>query len=192
MRQVRCYPGWMIDSPADPRAVTAPAAPSGPGVTDGEVRWLTGDERPAWLAMGAIMMKLPAALDAQLQRDADLTFFEYMVLAMLSEMPERTLQMSELAAITSASLSRLSHVASRLEKRGYLQRRRCAGAGRRTNATLTDAGLAKVVAAAPGHVRAVRELFLDALSPEQLSALTDVGGQVMPRLDPSRTWTLPG
>jgi len=162
-----------------------------PAGTDDDVRWLTCEERPAWMAMAAIMMKLPAALDAQLQRDADLTFFEYTVLAMLSELPERTIQMSELAAISSASLSRLSHVASRLEKRGYLQRRRCSGAGRRTNATLTDAGLAKVAAAAPGHVRTVRELLLDALSPEQLSVLTDIGARVMPRLDPRRSWTLP-
>ena len=108
-------------------------------------RWLTAPERAAWVAMTAMMTKLPAALDQQMQRDADLTFFEYMVLAMLSESPGMTQRMSDLAALTSASPSRLSHVASRLERAGFLARQRCPGRGRSTNAVLTDAGRAKVV-----------------------------------------------
>ena len=74
------------------------------------------------MALAAVMIKLPAALDAQLQRDSGLSFFEYMVLAMLSERPQRTMRMSELAGLTNASLSRLSHVASRLEQQRYLRR----------------------------------------------------------------------
>ena len=74
-----------------------------------DVQWLDGDERSTWLALAAVMVKLPAALDAQLQRDAGLSFFEYMVLAMPSERPARTMRMSELAALTHASPSRLSH-----------------------------------------------------------------------------------
>ena len=92
------------------------------------------------------MITLPAALDARLQREANLTFFEYMVLAVLSERADRTMRMSDIAAGVSASLSRLSHVVARLEKQGLLCRSRVPGSGRRTNATLTDAGYAKVVA----------------------------------------------
>jgi DNA-binding MarR family transcriptional regulator len=108
-----------------------------------------------------MVIKLPAVLDAQLQRDAELTFFEYMVLATLSERPCRTMRMSELTATISASLSRLSHIASRLEARGCLTRQRCPGPGRATNATRTGAGYAKVVAAAPGHVQAARDFLID-------------------------------
>jgi DNA-binding MarR family transcriptional regulator len=151
-------------------------------------QWLTVPERAAWLAMGAMMIKLPAALDQQMQRDADLTFFEYMVLAMLSESPERTQRMSDLAALTSASPSRLSHVASRLESAGLLARQRCPGRGRSTNAVLTDAGYARVVAAAPAHVTAVRTYFIDALTPTQLSTLTDIAAQVRERIDPGGRW----
>jgi DNA-binding MarR family transcriptional regulator len=155
-------------------------------------RWLTPSERAAWVAMAAMMIKLPAALDQQMQRDADLTFFEYMVLAMLSESPQLTQRMSDLAALTSASPSRLSHVASRLERAGFLARQRCPGRGRSTNAVLTDAGCAKVVAAAPAHVAAVREYFIDALTPDQLSTLSDIAGQVRLRLDPDGPWGPPG
>ncbi len=144
-----------------------------------DVRWLTPDERRAWMATAALFVRLPAALDSQLQRDAGLTFFEYMVLVALSEAPDRRLQMSDLAELASASLSRLSHAASRLEKQGFLSRCRVPGAGRRTVATLTDAGFAKVVAAAPGHVEHVRDLLIDRLSPAELAVLARAGDAVM-------------
>src|SRR5262249_44910813 len=130
--------------------------------SDTDVRWLDPQELEAWLALTGLMTRLPTLLDAQLQRDAGLTFFDYMVLVSLSGAPARTLQMSELAAMTSSSLSRLSHAATRLEQQGYITRSRTGGVGRATNATLTKAGIGKIDAAAPGHVRAVRELLFDA------------------------------
>ncbi|GIJ10473.1 MarR family transcriptional regulator [Micromonospora andamanensis] len=141
-------------------------------------RWLSQDERAAWLANSALMISLPAALDARMQRESQLTFFEYMVLSVLSEEPDHTMQMSRLAARTSASLSRLSHVVGRLEKRGLLARARIPGPGRRTNTTLTEAGYEVVVAAAPGHVAAVREFLIDELEPHELATLNRIGTAV--------------
>ncbi|MBB5917633.1 DNA-binding MarR family transcriptional regulator [Nocardia transvalensis] len=129
------------------------------------------------------MISLPAALDARMQREAELTFFEYMVLSVLSEQPDRTLQMSDLAARTAASLSRLSHVAARLEKRELLTRARVPGSGRRTVAMLTEAGYQAVVAAAPGHVAAVREYLIDELEPHDLAALCRIGTAVAAALE---------
>lgn len=134
------------------------------------------------------MIRLPAALDAQLKRDADLTFFEYLVLSLLSEQPDLTMQMSDIASACSSSLSRLSHTASRLQKSGFLTRSRVAGPGRKTNATLTEDGYAKVVAAAPGHVRAVRALLLDPLDAPLLGALQEIGAQVMTTIEPDDAW----
>ena len=148
-----------------------------------EPQWLDGDERSTWLALAAVMIKLPAALDAQLQRDSGLSFFEYMVLAMLSERPQRTMRMSELAGLTNASLSRLSHVASRLEKQKYLRREPCAEDRRATNAVLTETGMAKVVASAPGHVAAVRELVFDALTMAQRAQLRSIGTRILAKVD---------
>lgn len=153
---------------------------------DEPVRWLDDDERSAWLAVAAIMITLPAALDARLQREGDLTFFEYLVLSVLSERADRTMQMSDIAAGVSASLSRLSHVAAKLEKRGLLSRSRLPGSGRRTGATLTDAGYAVVVAAAPGHVAAVREYLMGALERADLATLRRIGVAVAGRINPER------
>src|SRR5689334_14211817 len=105
--------------------------------------------------MASVLFGLPAALDAQLQRDAGLTHFEYTVMAALSEAEDRSLRMSYLAGLANGSLSRLSHVVKRLERSGWVQRAPDPDDGRYTVATLTEAGWDKVVASAPGHVEAV-------------------------------------
>lgn len=153
-----------------------------------EVRWLDDDERAAWLAIAALVVKLPGVLDAQLQADQGLSFFEYMVMAVLSEQPDRTLQMSEIASATSASLSRLSHTVKRLEAQGWIRRERIPGAGRRTNAILTAAGFRKVEAAAPEHVRRVRELVIDSLTADELALMRGIGARILEKIDPDRTW----
>src|SRR5690349_18794233 len=121
-----------------------------------ETPWLDDAQLAAWVKLVAVVELLPGVLDTQLRRDAGLTHFEYFVLAMLSEAPERTLRMTSLAQRTNATLPRLSHVVRRLEERGLVERFPCPQDGRATNARLTAAGWDSVVAAAPGHVDAVR------------------------------------
>lgn len=147
-------------------------------------RWLDEDERQAWLRLIAVAELLPAALDAQLRRDAGLTHFEYFVLAMLSEAPERVLRMTSLAQRTNATLPRLSHVVRRLEGRGLVERFPCPEDGRATNARLTPAGWESVVTAAPGHVATVRRLVLDPLTPSQVAQLRHIGDALLADLDP--------
>lgn len=147
-------------------------------------QWLTDDEQRAWRALMAVVVLLPGALDRQLDADSGLSQFEYGVLAMLSETPEHTLRMSQLAALTDSSLSRLSHVAKRMEERGLIVRRTCPEDRRANIATLTDAGMAKIVAAAPAHVANVRELIFDKLTPTQVAQLTEVASVIRASLDP--------
>lgn len=148
-------------------------------------RWLSADENETWLQFSEIMIRMPSALDAQLQRDAGISFYEYMVLAMLSEQPDRTLGMGHLARLTSGSLSRLSHVVKRLEKQGFVTREPSPHDRRHTNAILTDAGMAKIIDAAPGHVANVRRLVFDALSPDQAAQLREASSVIRTQIDPS-------
>jgi DNA-binding MarR family transcriptional regulator len=146
-------------------------------------RWLEGIEAQAWLRLIGVIIRLPAALDTQLQRDAGLSHFEYTVMVNLSNAAGHVLRMSQLAAQCHSSLSRLSHVVARLERRGWIRRDPCPDDGRATLATLTDDGFAKLASAAPGHVDAVREYVIDALDPEQLRQLTAIGETILGRLD---------
>jgi len=147
--------------------------------------WLDDDEQRAWRRTAAVMTLLPAALDAQLQRDAGLTQFSYLTLAMLSETPGRTLPMSALAATVNSSLSRLSHVVARLEQQGWVVREPSPESGRVTVARLTDAGLEKVRDTAPGHAAEVRRLIFDALDGDGVESLACVTAAILGRLDPS-------
>jgi DNA-binding MarR family transcriptional regulator len=146
-------------------------------------RWLAADEQEAWRALVAVVLRLPGELERQLQRDAGMSHFAYWVLALLSEAPGRTLRLSELAAQADASLSRLSHVVTRLEARGWVTRRPCPDDARATLAALTDAGLDQVVAAAPGHVATVRRTVFDGLDATDVADLGRVCARVVARLD---------
>ena len=145
----------------------------------GFMEWLSDEQQAAWRPFVALLLRLPAVLDAQLQKDAGITHFDYLVLSGLSEAPDHTLRMSELAAMASGSLSRLSHVVSRLEARGWVRREPCPGDGRFINAVLTDAGWEKVVATAPGHVAAVRELLISTLTEEEFEQLGAISARVL-------------
>lgn len=120
-----------------------------------EPSWLDVEEQETWRAMASVLVRFPAALDAQLQRDAGISHFEYQVLAGLSMTEGRTLRMSDLAEFAASSLSRLSHTAKRLEAKGWLTRTPDPSDGRYTLAVLTEAGWDKVAATAPGHVAEV-------------------------------------
>ncbi|GAC85533.1 MarR family winged helix-turn-helix transcriptional regulator [Gordonia paraffinivorans] len=150
-----------------------------------EPNWLDDEEMDAWIQVAIALARLPHALDAQLLRDAQLTHFEYEVLAALSEAPKRTLRMSELAEMSYGSLSRLSHVVGRLEKRNWVRRFQCPEDGRYTNAVLTDEGWEKVVATAPGYVANVRRLVIDRLTRAQLRQVSAIGRRINdPDADP--------
>ncbi len=145
--------------------------------------WLTPDQLASWLSVVRLMTRLPWAIDAQLQRDADLSMIEYMTMAMLSGAPAWTLRMSDLAERTSSSLSRLSHLVKRLESRGYVRREADPADGRFTNAILLPAGLSKLESAAPSHVAYVRQLVINNLSAERLRRLGQDADRIVGRID---------
>lgn len=151
-----------------------------------DVPWLDEEERRAWLALTALMVRLEPALDAQLRRDSGLRHFDYAVMAWLSERAGRSMRMSEVAALTEGSLSRTSQVVARLEARGYVVRAPDPDDGRSVLATLTDAGHAAVVDAAPGHVREVRRVVLEPLTRAQVRQLAAIGERILTRLDDAR------
>jgi DNA-binding MarR family transcriptional regulator len=157
-------------------------------MSDAEPRWLNTEESEAWLALARTLMRLPTALDAQLQRDEGISHFEYQVLAGLSMSPERNLRMSELALFADGSLSRLSHVVKRLEQREWVYRTPDPADGRYTRAILTDKGRQKVVEAAPGHVAEVRRLVFDPLTKAQQKQLRDIGRRINNAIGLEDTW----
>ncbi|WP_312867765.1 MarR family winged helix-turn-helix transcriptional regulator [Amycolatopsis pithecellobii] len=149
-------------------------------------QWLDADEAAAWLSLSTLLVVLPPVLDSRMQAVAELTHFEYLVLSRLSEVPGRSMRISELAAFSHGSLSRMSHLVKRLEGRGWVRRETCADDARSTEAVLTDEGYAKVVETAPHHLAAVRDLVISRLTRTQLHQLHTVAGRLTEGVTPHR------
>jgi DNA-binding MarR family transcriptional regulator len=146
-------------------------------------RWLDTDEQQRWHAFAYVLALLPAALETRMQRDAGISHFDYVVLSALSMAPHRTLRMSEVAQYSGSTLSRLSNVVSRMEKRGWVRRSADPSDGRYTLATLTQEGQDKVSVAAPAHVEEVRRLVFDPLTRGQQRHLDAAAQCILRALD---------
>ncbi|MGY1744057.1 MarR family winged helix-turn-helix transcriptional regulator [Blastococcus sp. SYSU D00695] len=153
-----------------------------PDPTPGGTRWLDAEEQKAWRAYLYSTQLLTDRLDRDLTSATGISHAYYEILVALSETPGRALRMSELADRCLSSRSRLSHAVSRLEERGWVQRRVCAEDGRGQLAVLTDEGFAALEAAAHVHVESVRTHLFDQLSPAQVAAMRDVGETLLRHL----------
>lgn len=149
---------------------------------------LSGEDLESWAALATVLEWLPAALDAQLGRDAELTHFEYGVLYALASAPDRTLRMSVLAGYANSSLPRLSRAATRLETKGWVRRTPDPTDGRYTLAVLTDLGQQKVDEATPGHERTVHRLVLDPLTQAQTRQLREISRRIMRAIRDEDGW----
>ncbi|QNP68565.1 MarR family transcriptional regulator [Streptomyces roseirectus] len=141
-------------------------------------RWLTPEERRAWLAYVEFSTHLADHLNRQLRRDAGMTHTDYVLLAILSESPDRKLTMSELAERLRITRSRLTHAVTRLQESGYVDREDCPHNRRTQLAVLTPDGMRLLEQVAPGHVEAVRQAVFDALTPDQVTQLAEIGEAV--------------
>jgi DNA-binding MarR family transcriptional regulator len=147
-----------------------------------EPRWLDDEEQRGWLAWVFSNRLLWDELERDLERDTDMPYGTYEILVMLSDAPDRSLRMSELADATQSSRSRLSHAVARLEAVGWVRRAACPNDRRGALAVLTDEGFAALELAAPHHVESVRTHLFDQLSPTQLAQLREISDTLLEHL----------
>jgi DNA-binding MarR family transcriptional regulator len=152
--------------------VTSPSAPSGG-------RWLSAEEQATWRSGLAAWQWVLTAVDGQLQRDAGMPLAYYEILVRLSEAPDGSLRMTQLAEASASSKSRLSHAVARLEERGWVRRRDCPTDRRGQIAELTESGFAALRDTAPGHVEQVRAVLFDVLTPQQVRQLAEISESIL-------------
>jgi DNA-binding MarR family transcriptional regulator len=149
---------------------------------DAGVQWLTAEQQQMWRAYMRVQLRLNYEMNGQLLTGHALSLGDYDVLVALSNAEKGRLQLSSLAATISWELSRLSHHLTRMERRDLVERQPSTVDGRARDAVLTAAGWAKLKAAAPGHVDAVRRLFFDGIEPALLPRLTQAFEQAYAHL----------
>jgi DNA-binding MarR family transcriptional regulator len=147
-------------------------------MVDSRTRWLSAEEQSAWRAFLVAAQTLFSAVEAQLQRESGIPHGYYEILVNLSEAPDRSLRMSQLAEASTSSKSRLSHAVARLEDRGWVERLDCPTDRRGQVARLTNAGFAALEAAAPAHVEQVRRSLFDRLTPAQVVQLAAISAAI--------------
>ena len=148
-------------------------------------QWLTADEQRAWRAYLRAGSLLTARLNRLLQADCGLSLPEYEVLVQLSEAPRGKLRPFQLGLALDWEQSRLSHMLSRMGRRGFVVRQDCAGDRRGAEVVLTAAGRAAIESAAPGHVAAVRRLVFDQMDSEQAAVFGQVFEAILAGLENS-------
>lgn len=153
---------------------------------------LTPQELSVWSTVATLLERLPAALDAQLQRDSGLTNFEHGILFALFSSPDSSLRLSVLASYASCTLSRLSRAVSRLETKGWVRREVDPTDGRFTFGVLTDAGRHKVVESTPAHHALIRHLVFDSISAAQAKSLGSIAGKISATIGPDGGWSPQG
>jgi DNA-binding MarR family transcriptional regulator len=140
-----------------------------------EPRWLTDEQQRDWRSFYYAMVRLQEALDRDLLHGFGIPHGYYEIFVRLSEAPDRSMRMSELASATRSSRSRLSHAVARLQEAGWVERESCETDRRGQIAHLTDAGLALLTRAAPSHLESVRAYLVDPLTDEQMRQLGEIG-----------------
>ena len=148
-----------------------------------DVRWLDEREERAWRALQHMQMRLEAELARQLGADSGLSYPDYLVLVALTDRPAGRMRLYELADILGWEKSRLSHHIARMTDRSLVAKERCDADRRGAYVVVTSKGRREIETAAPGHVAAVRRLFVDQVTPSQLDAIGDAAEAVLAAFD---------
>ncbi|HUV57795.1 MAG TPA: MarR family winged helix-turn-helix transcriptional regulator [Acidimicrobiales bacterium] len=147
-----------------------------------QTRWLDGPEDRAWQSLQFMQMRLTAELSRQLAEHSSLSYPDYIVLVALTAQPDGRCRIFEVANEIGWEKSRLSHHIGRMSARGLVTREQCDSDRRGAFVVITELGRKELEAAAPGHVDAVRRLFIDGLSAEQLTVIAEVAETTLERL----------
>ena len=144
-----------------------------------EVEWLTEREERAWRGLQLMHMHLDREMSRQLASDSDLSLQDYGVLVALTDVEGGRLRLFELGEMLGWEKSRLSHHVARMARRGLVTKERCDADRRGSYVALTTEGRQAIEIAAPGHVAAARDHFIDRLTPQQLDALAAIADAVL-------------
>ena len=151
-----------------------------------DVRWLNEREERAWRALQFMQMRLEAGLAGQLATEAGLSYPDYVVLVALTDQPGGRLRLFELGRKLGWEKSRLSHHVARMAGRELVEKQKCDSDRRGAYVAITPRGRREIEAAAPGHVRTVRQLFIDRLTPEEIDVVASIAERVLAALDDQR------
>lgn len=148
-----------------------------------DVRWLNEKEERAWRALQFMQMRLEGELARQLAAESGLSYPDYVALVALTDRPDGRMRLFELAGVLGWEKSRLSHHVARMAVRGLVTKEKCDSDRRGSFVVITKKGRKEIETAAPGHVRTVRRIFVDRLTPDELEVIATAAETILADLD---------
>ena len=146
-----------------------------------DTAWLSSQQEGVWRRWVTLNAELSAALQREMQTEAGLSMSDYEVLVHLTDDPAGRVRVNELAGLLQWEHSRVSHHATRMERRGLVEREECADDGRGAFVAITPAGRTAIEQAAPGHARAVKRLVFDSLEADEVRRLETILDKLLAR-----------
>lgn len=137
-------------------------------------RRLAPEQLEAWRSLLRAHALIVRRLEADLFAEHRLPLATYDVLVQLVEAPGHSLRMTDLADRVLLSRSGLTRLVDRMEREGLVRRESCPRDARGLNAVLTAAGLARLRAASPTHLRGIQEYAVGRLSAQEVRQLTAI------------------
>lgn len=145
--------------------------------------WLDKEDERAWRALQFMQNRLNAELARDLARTSGLSYSDYMVLVVLTDSPDEQVRLFELSKMLGWEKSRTSHQVARMVRRGLVLKEQCKADRRGALVSITPTGRQAIEAAAPGHVDAVRRLFVENLTSAEIKAIGAAAQKVLDALD---------
>ena len=152
-----------------------------------DVQWLSEREERAWRGLQFMQLRIDGELARRLAAESNLSYADYGVLVALTDQPDGRVRLFELGSELGWEKSRLSHHIARMTKRGLVTKEKCPTDRRGSFVVVTDFGRSEIAAAAPGHLAAVRELFVDHLTAKQLEQMAEIAETVLAATEPTPT-----
>jgi DNA-binding MarR family transcriptional regulator len=120
---------------------------------------MSDTDTAAWAALLRVHAALVPVLDRELQAACNLPLTWYDVLLELNAAPGRRLSMGELGKVAVVSRSRVSRVVDQLAADGLVAREANPDDKRSAYASITEAGRARLRAAAPIYLDGIKQHF---------------------------------
>jgi DNA-binding MarR family transcriptional regulator len=149
-----------------------------------ETRTLEPEEWELWDTWMRAQRLLAREFDRDLQRDCGISKAEFSVLVTLRQAPGHQMRVGELAESLEWEKSRVSHLLTRMENRGFVERPEGEASGHRTGIRLTDKGRSTAQSAILRHAGNIRRYFLDPLTPEQAATIRAWSEHEVDRIEP--------
>ena len=133
---------------------------------------LTQQELESWRNFRYMVEETSLSVSRALVSARGMSGGQFGILSILAEAPKHSMRQQELADAMRWDRTRLSHVLTRMQSRGWIRRIKVDGG--RTLVVLDEAGKSEQQNAAPVLAQLVNEFFISRLSQVQLESLQEV------------------